>query len=65
MSTQIDELLLQRVENLKKQLGVSYKFICKKCNIPISVFYNFTGRVRDLPEKYKQGVDLYLKSIGF
>lgn len=61
----INEKLLGRVQLLKKELGVSYKFICKKCEIPISTFYNFTGRVRNLPEQYVEILDEYLKGLGY
>lgn len=60
-----NENLLQRVQLLKKELGVSYKFICKKCNIPISTFYNFTGRVRNLPQEYIESLQGYLENMGY
>lgn len=60
-----NENLLQRVQLLKKELGVSYKFICKKCNIPISTFYNFTGRVRNLPQEYVEKLQGYLENMGY
>ena len=33
-------------------MGVSYKNISIKCNIPYATFYSFTGGVRKLPEQY-------------
>lgn len=58
--------LRDRLIKCKQQLGISYISICKKLNIPsVSTMYNFTGGIRDLPQKYKQGLDQFLTRLGF
>ncbi len=59
------EELLERIKKCKKQLGISYKAISLKCNIPYTTFYSFTGGVRKLPEQYIGVLDQYLKNLGF
>lgn len=57
--------LLQRVKKCKQQMGISYKNISIKCNIPYATFYSFTGGVRKLPEQYINTLDQYLQKLGY
>lgn len=57
--------LLDRVKKCKEQMGISYKNMCNKCNIPYTTFYSFTGGVRKLPEQYVQFLDTFLKNLGY
>lgn len=60
----MDELL-ERVKKCKEQLGISYKTMSTKCEIPYTTFYSFTGGVRKLPEQYINILDQYLKKLNF
>lgn len=57
--------LLERVKKCKEQIGISYKIMSTKCQIPYTTFYAFTGGVRKLPEQYIKILDQYLKNLGF
>ena len=57
--------LLERVKKCKEQMGISYKTMYKTCGISVSTFYNFTGEVRDLPQRYKEKLNQYLKTLGY
>ena len=57
--------LLDRVKKCKEQMGISYKKMCNKCNIPYTTFYSFTGGVRKLPEQYVESLDNFLKNLGY
>ena len=57
--------LLDRVKKCKNQTGVSYKSMYSKCGISTSVFYNFTSGVRDLPQRYVEALDNFLKNLGY
>ena len=59
------EELLERVKKCKKQMGVSYKIMCNKCDIPYTTFYAFTGGVRKLPEQYIKKLQGYLEKLGY
>lgn len=59
------EELLNRVKKCKEQVGISYKTMCNKCDIPYTTFYSFTGGVRKLPDQYINILDQYLKNLGF
>ena len=60
-----NEELLERVKKCKDQAGISYKTMYKMCGASVSVFYNFTGGIRELPERYREKLDQYLKAVGF
>lgn len=59
------EDLLNRVKKCKQELGISYKNMSSKCNIPYTTFYSFTGGVRKLPEQYMEILNNYLQKLGF
>lgn len=61
----MEKTLLERVKECKQKLGVSYKQMYKSCDIPVSVFYNFTGEIRDLPQKYIEKLQGYLEKLGY
>lgn len=46
-------------------MGISYKTMCSKCEIPYPTFYSFTGGVRKLPDQYVEILDKYLKKLGY
>lgn len=60
-----NQLLLERVKKCKQDLGISYKIMSNKCQIPYTTFYSFTGGIRKLPQKYKQELDNFLTQFGF